>query len=1040
LRPHRAATNAAPANGDGGNDGDGENENKNKNDLDDNLNDLDDLTSRAALLRLERQRLDREEAALRLEAAAASASRRRRKAVDDALRGIQGGESPSSPSPFPPLSTEPKIYPPRGPHSPLVTARVRRDRATRQQRVAELVLAIERGDPLRPDPRVPPEVLAAAETGLGFRGRALRSRAEAELFLRAEEKLSKGRQRENEKQALEAIRMATRDAEKAARERALEREKVERKERRRRRREQGKDSSDDDNEEEEEEEEERPLSTLPLSVAPLEGREVVPAPAFPPAVERAFARSRRAALLVRRAGVLREPRALARRLVDAGLVAGGEKGDDGDDDDDENDEFRPSTSSLLYWRDDLAAGSGVSSWLSLWDSYSDAGCTLDVEGMWVHSTSCREAEREERREVEEKFRLALAEREEAEAKQGEGKGDEKEGKAPPPPPPPPPPLPLVFPQPSRLLERFVPTYAVCADCWLTVPLSAKTVLNLRRWRAFCSPAATPRRRSAALGLCSFSSLSFDSPLRRPSSSAPPRVPRARREEDGDDSDEEEREEEKRSENGAASLLRLASFVSDPLRRPPPLTWARKKLREENLKRARMLPGLRAVKKAAAAAVAAAEREGKEVEVIEKTKFRFLRGGGGSGTSLSSEIAATAAAATSAAEPRAWSVVRPPPRGRDPAAVVAVIGGGEEEGGERERNGDSLLAPRPLFSEEREQARASLSSDLVFPSLGLRFVVWGCQSPAEEEEQEEKGEEEEETIPLHPLEYFGHSRPATVTKTTTAETTKTTTEAEQLPAFDALSVLFSLQGREGSKGPLPLKKWAHRPMSERKRRVRERRAREKAHQRRMRRREEGGGGGEIVDDESESEEEEEEEEEQLAPPFDPETALFASPDADRERRTSVESGEALTIAMHLVLEFDGGGVFGGGGGKVEGEGEEGKVEEKEEGELDLLPPPIKICSASSRWLATVSAYPLSGAEVGDLVREAVGLVHGGGGGRGEGGGSAAAAAAAADEDEEEESAATATAATARTKKPKDLARRLALSGASLPRRPGEGLSI
>ena len=150
-----------------------------------------ELASRAAMLRLERQRLDREEAALRLEAASISAlkkkERRReetgsaRKVVDDALRG-KAPPSPSSPSSPPPRP--PPIYPPRGPHSELVSARVRRDRAARPQRVAELLSLIERGGgDLPPDPRVPAEALAAAETGPEFRGRALRSRAEAELAL-----------------------------------------------------------------------------------------------------------------------------------------------------------------------------------------------------------------------------------------------------------------------------------------------------------------------------------------------------------------------------------------------------------------------------------------------------------------------------------------------------------------------------------------------------------------------------------------------------------------------------------------------------------------------------------------------------------------------------------------------------------------------------------------------------------------------------------------------------------------------------------------
>ena len=139
---------------------------------------------------------------------------------------------------------------------------------------------------------------------------------------------------------------------------------------------------------------------------------------------------------------------------------------------------------------------------------------------------------------------------------------------------------------------------------------------------------------------------------------------------------------------------------------------------------------------------------------------------------------------------------------------------------------------------------------------------------------------------------------------------------------------------------------------------------------------------------------------------------------------MERGEALSIALHLVLEFDGGGVYGSEGD--EGDGGEGER---------ALPPPIRISGASSRWLATLSAYPLSGAEVGDVVREAVGLVGGGGRG-GSGSGSDDGGERERDDGGKEEESSS----EKKKKKKSDLARSLALAGASLPRRPGASLSL
>ena len=193
----------------------------------------------------------------------------------------------------------------------------------------------------------------------------------------------------------------------------------------------------------------------PLSVAPLEAREPVPAPAFPPAADAAFERSRRAAALVRRAGLLRQPRALAQRLVEAGLVAEGERGGDEEEEDEVDDDVDgrektsppPSSSSsnrrsLLAWRDDLAAGLGSRGWLSLWEALSDAGCSLDVEGVWVHASDCPEAEEEELRE---KGRLLAAAHAQAES-QAQAVDEQQRGKRggeenPPPAPP--------FPSSSR---------------------------------------------------------------------------------------------------------------------------------------------------------------------------------------------------------------------------------------------------------------------------------------------------------------------------------------------------------------------------------------------------------------------------------------------------------------------------------------------------------------------------------------------------------------------------------------------------------------
>lgn len=928
-----------------------------------------ELASRAALIRLERLRLDREEAALRLEAASISSSSQKqnkdkkkkeagsstRRAVDDALKGKTPSSPSSSYSSFPP-----QIYPPRGPHSELVTERVRRDRATRPRRVAELLSLIESGQPLPPDPRVPAELLSAAETGIEFRGRLLRSRAEAELALLAEDEDEQRRraggrgrrEQESEKRALGVLRAAAKDAEDAARARALEREKVEARERRRSRRRREEEADDDFSSDDDEEGETPPV---PLSVTPLEAREPVPAPRFPPAVEAAFERSRRAAALVRRAGILRSPRALARLLIEAGLVAEGERGDESEEEEDKEGDPNPN---LLSWRDDLAAGLGSGGWLSLWGALDDAGCSLDVVGVWVHASDCPEAEEEELREKEMLAAQAQAQAQVQAAKEGN------------------PPPPLAFPRPSRFLERFVPAYTVCADCWLTVPLSPRTVSDLQRWRAFCSPAGAPRRRRR-----SNRSLRFDAPESLGTSSPP------------SDSEGEEGAEEEDAPPLPPLRARLSSFAADRRGRPPPFSLARELSRRENLMKSRLLPGIRDVQAAAALAaeaVAADLPEGgeKRERGREKAAFRLLRGG-------SAEAAALAAAAAAAASER------PPVPSRE-------RGGGTErpEGGGSGSPSPSpspvLLPPaRPLFS------RPSLSSDFAFPSLALRLVVWAPRRlPAErEEEEEEEGEE------LHPLEFFGHSRPAPAAAF----------------SFDALAVLFSLRGRGGPKGPLPLKKWAHRPMREREERDRERRARARVHERRTR----GGSDGGESDEEDEI---------PLPPAFDPETSVFAFALADVQRQASVERGEAFSIALHLSLEFDGGGIFGGGAEEGEGEGE-GEEERAEEAATTFssspppspvrglpLPPPIRIINASSRWLATVSTYPLSGAEAGDVVREAVGLFVGGGGGRrrksgggGEGGSGSGSGRGGSG-------------------KKKDLARSLALSGAVLPRRPGEGLSL
>jgi hypothetical protein len=213
------------------------------------------------------------------------------------------------------------------------------------------------------------------------------------------------------------------------------------------------------------------------------------------------------------------------------------------------------------------------------------------------------------------------------------------------------------------------------------------------------------------------------------------------------------------------------------------------------------------------------------------------------------------------------------------------------------------------------------------------------------------------------------------------------------------------------------------MRERKERERDLRARERARQRRA-----SGSGSDGEEDEAG-----EEEHPPSPPPFDPETSVFASPLADEERQAAVERGEALAIALHLVLEFDGGGTFGegaaGSGGAEDARGGEGGAAPAPS--ACPLPPPIRIVRASSRWLAAVSAYPLSGAEAGDVVRLAAGLAVVGGGGGGKGGGSRGRGGAAGEGERGGEEGG---------RRRKDLARSLALSGAVLPRRPGGGLSL
>jgi hypothetical protein len=89
--------------------------------------------------------------------------------------------------------------------------------------------------------------------------------------------------------------------------------------------------------------------------------DVVPAPALPPDVDAANARARRVALLVRRALVDGDPRALPKLLVDAGLVA-----------------------PALAWRDDVAAGADAAGWGALWAALGAGGATLDPgPGVWV---------------------------------------------------------------------------------------------------------------------------------------------------------------------------------------------------------------------------------------------------------------------------------------------------------------------------------------------------------------------------------------------------------------------------------------------------------------------------------------------------------------------------------------------------------------------------------------------------------------------------------------------------------------------------------
>jgi len=199
--------------------------------------------------------------------------------------------------------------------------------------------------------------------------------------------------------------------------------------------------------------------------------------------------------------------------------------------------------------------------------------------------------------------------------------------------------------------------------------------------------------------------------------------------------------------------------------------------------------------------------------------------------------------------------------------------------------------------------------------------------------------------------------------------------------------------------LPLRAWYLRPMEERLRREEELRTR--------RRRESGSI------EEEDAHVDGEEQGKDSSPFFDPETSLFSSTQAEKERDLRVERGEALTIAMHVALEFDGGGVFGGGDDDDKGHSSP---------PLSLLPPPIRIVTASSKWLGTICAYPLSGSDVGDVVRSLVGLVAGGGGSwRGK----------------REKKTAT---ATMTGKKDGNLACSLSLAGATLARRPGEEISL
>ena len=190
----------------------------------------------------------------------------------------------------------------------------------------------------------------------------------------------------------------------------------------------------------------RPRSRRSRPARPL------PAPPFPPAAEAAFGRSRRAAALVRRAGILRQPRALAWGLVGAGLVAAGERGD-GDGGGGGGDDARAAATRPLSLAGRPRRGPrrlGLA--LTLGSLFRCRGVLPRHRGGVGRCEQLRRGRGEELREKEEGLAAAAAMRRRRRRRTRGERGDER-GKASPPPP-------LPFPSssrsPSRLLERFVP--------------------------------------------------------------------------------------------------------------------------------------------------------------------------------------------------------------------------------------------------------------------------------------------------------------------------------------------------------------------------------------------------------------------------------------------------------------------------------------------------------------------------------------------------------------------------------------------------------